>query len=333
MLVVSKHKNGDGPKKIFDDLHGVLGLTTIKRWCRMLAETGAIHLTHPPGRPRTASDRKTIAKVKSRLRRRKPVSVRKLAQELGISFKSVHRIMKNDLQLKAYKKTVEPLLTDLQKVKRKKFCNWIHNNFNKEQTLRILFSDEMFDLDGVYNSQNDRVWAATRSQADDNGGKKQKRKFPQKVMVWLGACSKGLTPLVILDKGTVNKDRYMAEVLPVALRYGQKVFGNDFTFQQDGATCHTHRETQKWCKDNFPAFLEKTRWPPNSPDLNPLDYCIWNELVRVIKWDKVTNKQTLIDELKMAVKRVSHEVVLESCLSWTSRLRAVLKNDGGYLRK
>ena len=49
---------------------------------------------------------------------------------------------------------------------------------------------------------------------------------PNKVMVWLGACSKGLTPLVILDKGTVNHERYIKEVLPVAFRYGNKVFGN-----------------------------------------------------------------------------------------------------------
>ena len=22
-------------------------------------------------------------------------------------------------------------------------------------------------------------------------------------------------------------------------------------------------------------------WPPNSPDLNPLDYCVWNEIAQV----------------------------------------------------
>ncbi|CAF2141797.1 unnamed protein product, partial [Rotaria magnacalcarata] len=53
----------------------------------------------------------------------------------------------------------------------------------------------MFDIDGVYNTQNDRVSAVDRADADKNGGTQQKRKFPQKVMVWLGACSKGLTPL------------------------------------------------------------------------------------------------------------------------------------------
>ena len=54
------------------------------------------------------------------------------------------------------------------------------------------------------NSQRDRVWAVDRADADKKGGIKQRRKFPWKVMVWLGASSKGITPLLILDEGTVN---------------------------------------------------------------------------------------------------------------------------------
>ena len=57
----------------------------------------------------------------------------------------------------------------------------------EKRTLRILFSDEkFFDIDGVYDSQNDRVWAVDRANADRKGGIKQRRKFAQKVMVWFG---------------------------------------------------------------------------------------------------------------------------------------------------
>ena len=45
-----------------------------------------------------------------------------------------------------------------------KFANWIRTNFRKENTMNILFSEEkMFDIDGVYNSQNDRIWAVNRA--------------------------------------------------------------------------------------------------------------------------------------------------------------------------
>ena len=68
-------------------------------------------------------------------------------------------------------------------------------------------------------------------------------------MVWLGVC---VTPLVILDKGTIDHERYIREVLPVVINYGNKMFGDDWTYQQDGATSHTHELTQQWCKNNFP---------------------------------------------------------------------------------
>ena len=48
--------------------------------------------------------------------------------------------------------------------------------------MRILFSDKkFFDIDGVYNSQNDRVWAVDRADADGKGSIQQRRNFPQKV--------------------------------------------------------------------------------------------------------------------------------------------------------
>ena len=144
------------------------------------------------------------------------MSVRKFAGELDISNGSVVRILKQDLGYRSYKKRVEPALTDFEKSKRMRFANWVRHNFRKEHTLRILFSDEkMF---GMYNAQNDRIWAVNREEADKRGGVQRKRKFPQKVMVWLGACSKGLTPLIILDEGTMDHRGYIDEILPVALK-------------------------------------------------------------------------------------------------------------------
>jgi hypothetical protein len=84
-----------------------------------------------------------------------------------------------------------------------------------------------------------------------------RQKFPQKVMVWLGVCSKGVTPLVILDQGTVDHVEYIQKVLPIALKYGNNTFGEHWTFQQDGAKPHVHHLTQKWCRDHFPSFIDK----------------------------------------------------------------------------
>ncbi len=97
--------------------------------------------------------------------------------------------------------------------------NWVDNNFRKEDTMRILFSDEkLFDVDGIYNSQNERIWAGIRNEADEKGGIKMKHKFPQKVMIRLRVCSKGVAPFVFFNQGTVDHAEYIQKVLPVVGR-------------------------------------------------------------------------------------------------------------------
>ena len=59
---------------------------------------------------------------------------------------------------------------------------------------------KMFDLDDNYNSENDRIWAVNREEANERGGEKQQRKFAEKVMVW----SEGVVPLVLFEKGSLD---------------------------------------------------------------------------------------------------------------------------------
>ena len=135
-----------------------------------------------------------------------------------------------------------------------------------------------------------------------------------------------------MDKTSVNHEVYIKDVLPVALKFGNKMLVDNWVYQQDGATPHTHQLSQDWCAQHFPSFIPKDRWPAKSPDLNPLDYSIWNELVQAMDWGRIKTKLTLIEELKRSVKKVKSEIVLESCNSFSKRLYRLLKNDGRYLR-
>ena len=61
-----------------------------------------------------------------------------------------------------------------------------------------------------------------------------------KIMVWLGACLKGITLLIIFNEGTVDHAVYIEKVLPVALKYGNQVLRSDWIFQQNGTKPHSH---------------------------------------------------------------------------------------------
>ena len=177
-------KKDEPSTKIFEDLNVFVSSRTIRRLCKMVREPGSINLSRSLSRLRIITTKGIIQKVRKRMKGKKRVSVRKLAGELDISNGSLVRILKQDLGYRSCKKRVQPALTDFEKSKRMKFANWVRHNFRKEDTLIILFSDEkMFDLHGMHNAQNDRIWAVNREETDKRGGVQQTPKFSQKVMV------------------------------------------------------------------------------------------------------------------------------------------------------
>ena len=116
-------------------------------------------------------------------------------------------------------------------------------------------------------------------------------------------CAEGLTEPVIIENRTMHTERYINEVLPIALKSSNRMLGDSWIYQQDGATPHIHHLAQKWCADNFPSFISKDRCRPNSPDLCPLDYSLWNELTESMDWNKITTKTIMINEIKSSLKK------------------------------
>ena len=119
------------------------------------------------------------------------VSAGRLLKEVKILRTSIQRILKDDLGYFPYKIIIKSFFTDAHKTERKRFANWVRWNCCKEQTMRIPFLDEkLFDIGSVYHFQNDCIWTASGVETNENDEVLPGRKFPEKVMVWLGACSK-----------------------------------------------------------------------------------------------------------------------------------------------
>jgi hypothetical protein len=108
---------------------------------------------------------------------------------------------------------------------------------------------------------------------------------------------------------------------------------SDYVFQQDGAPSHTSRLTQGHLAESTPDFINKDSWPPQSPDLNPLDYFVWNALSEKV----YANRHTpfTMPELKEAIVAKWEEIPLrhirKAILQWKPRLQAVVKEDGGHI--
>jgi len=52
--------------------------------------------------------------------------------------------------------------------------------------------------------------------------------------------------------------------------------GSDtFIFQQDNAPSHRAKDTIKMLRREIPDLIGPNLWPPNSPDVNLVDYKVW----------------------------------------------------------
>ncbi len=81
-----------------------------------------------------------------------------------------------------------------------------------------------------------------------------------------------------MEDRTINAEKYIKEVFPIALKSGNRILEDSWTYQQNGAKLYIHELVEKWPADNFSSFIPKDCCQPNSPDLCQLDYSLWNEL-------------------------------------------------------
>jgi len=51
---------------------------------------------------------------------------------------------------------------------------------------------------------------------------------------------------------------------------------------QDSAPSHRAKATQNFLPCNTPDFISSQEWTPHSPDLNPLDYSVWDILQKLV---------------------------------------------------
>ena len=139
----------------------------------------------------------------------------------------------------------------------------------------------------------------------------------------------GPTEVVALTyKKTLDSKFYCKNVLPIVKRNGNALIGNNFTFQQDGASNHTSKKTSDEINRLGISSIPFNIWPPNSQDLNPLDYFFWNEIEIRLKQKNFNSHQELVDKINECVKEVPLKMIQEAISQFRSRVHAVLVNKG-----
>ena len=141
----------------------------ITHWVKTFKDTGTLITStkkgqkSTSGRKLTARSPENVDAVRDSVGWRPKKSLRRCSQELGPSRSSVHRILKNDLQLYPYRIQIKQTLTQNDMTKHVEICWWFESKIeeNPDFLQNVSFSDEAhFSLSGHVNSKKSVFWGS-----------------------------------------------------------------------------------------------------------------------------------------------------------------------------
>lgn len=327
------HESGYKPYDIVKALKKLsVSESQVYRVCKRLNAGQSIDNRHQSGRRRTVRTVAAIRRVKEQIRRKPVRSARKMSAQNKMSPRSIRRILKEDLGLHPYKKRQLHGLTSAQEDKRLVRSKELLSLHGDQDLEKIVFSDEkFFGVEEKLNSQNTRIYSLAIEDIPEEIRTVQRFQYEQKVMVWCAVSKKGKFPMVFFESDErLNARTYIGKILePIVKEEGLKMYKKDkWTFQQDSAPAHSAKISQNWCKTNLPDFIPSSKWPPSSPDLNPLDYSIWGILEARVNAKSYTSIEALKATLLREWENLSMKNVRDAIDSWPRRLNFVIKKKG-----
>jgi len=154
-------------------------------------------------------------------------------------------------------------------------------------------------------------------------------------MVSVAVSRSGKTQAHFVNKGTKIDGRYYRETLlqNSLLPNIREKCGNEFVFQQDDAPSHRAKLTVEFLLQNVPNFIEPSVWPPNSPDLNPVNYAVWRALQQAVYryLNPIVSLNDLKDRVRTCWDQLNQELVSKAIDQWRPRLQAVVHVHGGHI--
>jgi transposase len=295
--------------------HTGLARTSVKRILKKSEIKLKNEYITTPGRPKKIGE-KVRNSLRSRVKKddRKTLGYFQNSLEEKVSKPTLSRVFR-EIGLSRRKMMTKPLLTATHQEKRVDFA-LAHANPKFDWTKWIFSDEKKFNLDGPDGYKY--YWHFEGSEPKIFSRDSNSR---ASVMVWGGISKNGVTALVEVPKKCDSK-KYCTLLQEGLIPY----YDDGDTFQQDGAKCHTSKETMKFLKENK---IETVSWPAKSPDLNIIEN-VWGWMVKDIYFGKPAYKN--IEELKKAVfdswARIPDDLLDKLVDSMPRRMRKVIEMKG-----
>lgn len=344
IIVKTYYKNGECFAETVRKLRAIFGRnnapneSTVRRLIKKFETKFKLMDEKSTVRRRPCRSLENIALVRESVTENPGTSIRHRGPELNITRPSLQRILTKDLHLHAYKIQLTQELKPRDHAQRRGFVDWVleHHQIDADFSRKIIFSDEAhFQLNGYVNKQNCRIWGAENPRII-----LEKPMHPPRVTVCCAFWAGGVIGPYFFESAAgnalnVNGARYRKMLTEFLWPDLDHIDVQDMFFQQDGATCHTARETMVLLRTKFPdrviSRFGDENWPPRSCDLTPMDYFLWG----YVKEKVYVNKPQTVERLKEEIRRVIAEIEPQLCenviQNFMKRMAVCHRFRGGHL--
>jgi hypothetical protein len=303
-------------------------------WISKFQTSGSVARKTRVKTPHKVRTPENIGAVKQSVNQSPMRSARKHALALGLSSRTVRRILHYDLSFHPYKMMVVQQLHHRDYENRVSCCKKISENVPKKDVL--ITSDEAhFYLSGCVNKQNFRYWS------DSNPNiLHEKPLHSQRVTVWCAVGQFGVWGPYFFEEEdksvSVTSERYV-RMLSQFLKPKLEELDNNLQvwFQQDGATAHTAKRSLNVLQEMFPEKVVSLRgnveWPARSPDLSPCDFFLWGYLKAEVFKLRPTSISSLKLAIQAAIEKIPQSMTDRVMQNFRERLQSCIESGGRHL--
>ena len=328
--IKARSKLGCSLKKLMTEIStafepSCVSYDTVRRWKKKF-ESGVESIKNAPksGRPKTASHKEIISKIKEIIEGDARFTVRDIARKVGISLSTVHLILKKHLKVrKISARWVQHLLTDEQKrqwVKGAKKLLQMFPKYDKKQFVNVVTGDETcINYFEPVRKVSNKIWATKHSKRPIIAKRSLSTK---KVLYAIFFSGEGVAIKVPVKKGKSITGKYYKDVvLKKVKKYYQK------RLLHDNAPAHTSAIVTAFLKKEKVTVLPH---PPYSPDLAPCDFFLFPKLKTFLAGWKYQSRQALGSAIHQYLITVPKSAYRDAFKKWIHRLKLCISSHGEY---
>jgi hypothetical protein len=185
---------------------------------------------------------------------------------------------------------------------------------------------------GVNNTRNSHLW----DRDNPHGTVKSNYQHHFSINVWCGVIGDQLIGPNIFPQCLTGDifANFLQDELPALLENVPLQTWQQMFYQHDGAQPHCSLVLRQYLNHEFPnqwiGHGSEQNRPPQSLDLNLLDYHVWGYMKTIVYTHKV-NMRELLQQILSAARSINDSAVLRKVTSsLVTRVRKCMEADGGH---